>query len=131
MKEDLSRSLIHNIERAVMDVWEDFTSRYSFTEYSGNIHYYNGWKTNKAFACNKKIILPLHAFDNSSGSFNPTCSVSGKLADIEKVMNYLDCGRTEAADMWQELNFAVARGISRSTATRREPAIWCSRARSF
>lgn len=33
-------------------------------EYSSNIHYYNGWKTNDAYRINKKIIIPIsHEFD--------------------------------------------------------------------
>lgn len=36
----------------------DKVTRYSYAEYSNNIYLYNGWKTNKPHAINKKIILP-------------------------------------------------------------------------
>ncbi|MGX6962287.1 class I SAM-dependent methyltransferase [Vagococcus xieshaowenii] len=36
-------------------------TKYHQKEYSNNVHYYNGWKTNNAFKVNKKIIKP---FDN-------------------------------------------------------------------
>ena len=118
MKENLSRDLFQNIDEAIMSVWEDFTSRYSYTEYSKNIHYYTGWKTNKSFAVNKKVIIPLYAFDNWSGRFNPSYTVCSKLADIEKVMNYLDCGRTEAANISQRLKEAEETGENRNIDTK-------------
>lgn len=118
MKEDLSCNLLQNIEDAIMNVWEEFTHRYSYAEYGNNIHYYNGWKTNRAFACNKKIILPLYAYSSWAGRFEPTYSVSGALSDIEKVMNYLDCGRTEAADMSMQLKMAEQAGKNRNIDTK-------------
>lgn len=118
MKEDLSRNLIHNLEVAIMSVWEEFTHRYSWAEYSKNIHYYNGWKTNKAFACNKKVIIPLNAFDRWDGRFEPDYRVSSKLSDIEKVMNYLDCGRTEDFKMYDCLQRAKAMGNTRGVDTK-------------
>src|SRR5690625_1405434 len=34
-------------------------------EYSSNIHYYDGWKTNDAYRINKKIIIPIKSeFDS-------------------------------------------------------------------
>lgn len=118
MKEDLSRNLIHNLEVAIMSVWEEFTHRYSWAEYSKNIHYYNGWKTNKAYACNKKVIIPLDAFDRWDGRFEPDYRVSSKLSDIEKVMNYLDCGRTEDFKMYDCLQRAKAMGNTRGVDTK-------------
>lgn len=114
MKEDLSRNLLTNIDTAVMKVWEEFTSRYSCEEYSKNIHYYNGWKTNKAFRCNKKIILPLRPFSYWDLKYNKQLSIRNEaqstLNDIEKAMNYLDSGRTEHFDMTQALEAASNRG---------------------
>ena len=118
MKEDLSRNLIHNIEVAIMDVWEEFTHRYTWSEYSKNIHYYNGWKTNKAFAVNRKVIIPLQAFSTWGGDFEPDYHASGKLSDIEKVMNYLDCGRTEDFAMYQRLSDAKRSGRNRGIDTK-------------
>ncbi|MBE6101503.1 MAG: DUF4942 domain-containing protein [Selenomonas ruminantium] len=118
MKEDLTRNLIHNVEVAIMDVWDEFTHRYSWGEYSKNIHYYNGWKTNKAFACNKKVILPLNAFSTISNDFRPVYEASSKLSDIEKVMNYLDCGRTEDFKMYERLEQAQMTGENRGIDTK-------------
>lgn len=107
LKMDLTKNLLENIDAAIMKTWETFTSRFAFTDYSQNIHYYNGWITNKAYKVNKKVIIPLNAFDRYDGRFNPFYEgVAGELSDIEKAMNYLDCGRTDAADMAEQLKFA-------------------------
>ena len=118
MKHDLSRNLLQNIDDAIMNVWDTFTSRYAYTDYSKNIHYYTGWKTNNAFAVNKKVIIPLYAFDSWSGKFNPSYRVTSELSDIEKVMNFLDCGRTEAADMCYRMKEAEQTGENRNIDTK-------------
>src|SRR5690625_1216375 len=49
---------------SVVSIFKKITT-YHMNEYSSNIHYYNGWKTNDAYRINKKIIIPIkHAFDN-------------------------------------------------------------------
>ena len=52
---------------------------------SKNTHLYNGWKTNKSYKINKKVIIPLNGFDwysSSKPDFNYT--VRDRLTDIEK-----------------------------------------------
>lgn len=102
-KADLTKNHAGSIDAAIMKVWDNFTQRFSWNaEYSKNIHYYNGWKTNTAFKCNKKVIIPLYAFDHIWREMD-IGRVRDELADIEKAMNYLDCGRTESADMIERL----------------------------
>ena len=36
-------------------------------EYLKSIHYFNGWKTNKAYKINKKVIIPMYLYDSSWG----------------------------------------------------------------
>lgn len=48
---------------SVVSMFEKVT-RYHMNQYSSNIHYYNGWKTNNAYKINKKIIIPIsYKFD--------------------------------------------------------------------
>lgn len=117
LKMDLTKDLFTNVDAAIMKVWSNFTSRFSLNEYSQNIHYYNGWKTNKAFRCNKKVIIPLYAF-NSWHKELELYRVRDELADIEKVMNYLDNGRTEDSDMANKIDVAQKCGITRGIDTK-------------
>ena len=57
--------LIGNYENilteAVAEIFDRMTQQYTWhEECQKNIHYYNGWKTNKAFYVNKKVILPIY-----------------------------------------------------------------------
>lgn len=54
LKADLTANLFGSIDAAIMKVWNNFTHRFS-TDNTANIHYYNGWRTNKAFKCNKMV----------------------------------------------------------------------------
>ena len=137
LKEDLTRSFMVNIDKAIMKVFDQFTHKYSYEENSENIHYYNGWKTNKAFYCNKKVILSLNAFEHHSGGWYPTgrgtaeyvkpsCNfranrVSGQLHDIELAMNYLDSGHTDFPadeDMCFRLSAAQNIGKTKNISTK-------------
>ena len=82
------------IEDSIISLFEEFSYKHSwYDETSSNIHYYNGWKTNKAWIINKKVIIPLQGWrdlEYSWGGFKPTNSEVGwKLADIEKCFDYL------------------------------------------
>lgn len=51
------------LTESVVSIFQKIT-KYHMKEYSANIHYYNGWKTNDAFKINKKIVIPIkHIFE--------------------------------------------------------------------
>ena len=43
---------------SIVSIFEKIT-RFHQRDYSANVHYYNGWKTNDAFKINRKIIIPI------------------------------------------------------------------------
>ena len=101
LQAEMSKELMSGVEECIIKLFDELTYQYSyFDEGSKNIHYYNGWKTNKAYIINKKVIIPFYgAFDRFDGKFKPTWyECLSKLSDIEKALNYLDNGRT--ADDW-------------------------------
>lgn len=77
-----------------------------------------GWKTNKAWIVNKKVIIPLAGWRNmnySWGRYNPTYyDTVRKLQDIEKCFNYFDGGLTEAVDLEEALKFAEEFGETKN-----------------
>ena len=117
LKADLTKNLFGSIDAAIMKVWHNFTDRFALAEYSKNIHYYNGWKTNKAFKCNRKVIIPLYAFSKLWNEWD-VIGIKETLSDIEKAMNYLDCGRTEGSDMLERLTAAKEMGFHRNIVTK-------------
>ncbi|MDT0160321.1 DNA N-6-adenine-methyltransferase [Bacillus sp. AG4(2022)] len=104
----LNKEMIQGVEDTILNLFEEFSYKHYYDESSKNIHMYNGWKTNKAYKINKKVIIPLSGFDGwMSNPYNPTrYQVKDKLKDIEKVFNYLDSGRTEEIDLEQALKMA-------------------------
>lgn len=82
--------------------------RYSGQDHEKNTHYYNGWKTNKAWYINKRVIIPFYgAWGYWGDKFKPNdYKVVRELGDIEKCFNYLDCGRTESIDLMARLKTA-------------------------
>jgi len=82
------------VEKTIMTLFDEWTRKFHYDENSKNRHYFDGWKTNDAFAVNKKVIIPLYAYSQWSGTFDLDYNCREKLSDIEKVFNYLDGGRT-------------------------------------
>lgn len=109
---EMSKNLVHGIEECIIKLFDDLSYQYAYDdELRNNIHYYNGWKTNKCWYINKKVIIPnVRAFSQWSGRFDPDYYVRQKLADIEKALNYLDGGLTECRDMDMWLRHAAETG---------------------
>lgn len=80
---------------AVVKLFNRFSSEHSWSEspFEKNIHYYNGWKTNKAWKVNKRIIVPCWytAFwSDTWNSWKLNHDTYSELRDICIVMNYFD-----------------------------------------
>lgn len=97
LQESMSKELVRGVEECIVAIFDKLSYQYSYSdELSNNIHYYNGWKTNKSWIINKKVIIPwMNAWNNASNRFQPTkYELCTKLSDIEKALDYLDSGRT-------------------------------------
>ena len=89
------------VEKTIMDLFDKWTRKWHWDENSQNRHYFDGWKTNDAFAVNKRVVVRLNAFENWGSKYTPefrVYKVWDEIADVEKVFNYLDGGRTQ----WDE-----------------------------
>ena len=112
LKIDMQRKVIKGIENTIIELFDELSHKYSYwDETSKNIHYYNGWKTNQSWIINKKVIIPLRAYNEFWGRYEPSdYKIVNKLQDIEKCFNYLDGGFTEAVDLEESLKFAEEYG---------------------
>lgn len=112
---ELQKRLVSGIEETIMKLFEDWTRKYYYDEHSQNIHYFNGWKTNDAFAVNKKVIIPFYGvWSQWSGDYRPDdYDVVKKLSDIEKVFDYLGSTRELRYDLPGMLAYARQTGTSR------------------
>jgi hypothetical protein len=114
LKIEMSNKVVKGIEETIVALFDELSHKHYWDNtQSSNIHYYNGWRTNKSYIINKKVIIPLSAYDSYSGRFQPTLYPSkaiDKLSDIEKCFNYLDGGLTESIDIEESLKFAEEYG---------------------
>ena len=119
--QDLMKAISGSIDDTILNLFETLTAQYSwFSESDKNIHYYNGWKTNKAWIINKKVIVPMngaYAYDyfykKYDSNFNLS-SVYKTLNDIERTLDYLDGGHnTKDVDLMEVLKSACTAGINR------------------
>lgn len=88
---EMSRNFVKGIKECILALFDELSYEYSWLPETGrNIHYYNGWATNKAHIINKKVIIPMpNLFSSILKEFQYSYKVFEKLNDIEKVFNYL------------------------------------------
>lgn len=102
----MNAQVTQGVEATIMALFDDWTRKYHWDENAQNRHYFDGWRTNDAFAVNKKVILPLRGYTDWGSRIEPefhAYNVREKLMDIEKVFNYLDGGRTPEKNLMDVL----------------------------
>ena len=115
VKMDMNKNMIKGIEDTIIELFDDLGHKYSYYDGGKNIHLFNGWKTNKSYIVNKKVIIPLNAYDQWWGRYQPSYyETVDKLKDIEKCFNYLDNGITPDIDMFDALEFAEQEGETKN-----------------
>ena len=100
----MTKDMSKGIEDTIVELFDELSHKHHwYDETSKNIHYFDGWKTNKSWIINKKVILPLDAYRYSYFSNKKELDFGYdfrmKLMDIEKCLNYLDGGITESMDL--------------------------------
>ena len=88
LRYDIFCELKQSIEESMLKIFDEFSIKYNYSDFATNIHYYNGWKTNKAYKINKKVILPYAAWD-CFGRYKPD-NLTEIFLDIEKIFTMLN-----------------------------------------
>lgn len=108
---EMNAKMEDGVKATIMELFEELTNKYHWRDGDGvqNIHYYNGWAHNLAHKVAEKVILPCYGvfstYSWEKGKFQPRAAY-GKLADIEKALNYLDGNRTVGPDLWGAISHA-------------------------
>ncbi|MFR4518340.1 MAG: DUF4942 domain-containing protein [Fusobacterium sp.] len=115
IQKDMESQIISSVENTILALFDKLSFQHSYNkEYLKNIHYYNGWKTNKAYKINKKVIIPLNAVDWYDKEFKYTHKTGETLADIEKVLNYINSKEVESIDLENTLREALNNGQNKN-----------------
>lgn len=98
LEKDLNSRINKGVHDAILKLFETFCNYSYWRNENGeadsqNVHYYNGWKTNKAHRINEKIILPINGI--SSWNYGKKhfelerYKIEGTFADMVKVFELL------------------------------------------
>ena len=97
VKMDIINRTAKGIEDKIVSMFESLSYQYSM-EAAGNVHYFNGWKSNSAFKINKKVVIPYVAaweWGKLEYYHYSDRSVYKKLDDLEKCLAFLQIGESE------------------------------------
>lgn len=90
LEAELRGELPGSIEDAILSLFDDLSRKYAYVDGTGNnIHYYTGWKTNRAHKINERVILPIDGYGAYSGGKLDAYRIAEKMADMVKVFQYL------------------------------------------
>lgn len=94
---EIAAQLSRGVEESILDLFDIFSTKHSwYPECANNIHYYNGWATNKVHKVGMKVIIPSNGCcsDKWRNEKLDTYRVNSLISDLERAMNYLDRGET-------------------------------------
>lgn len=116
LKIEMQKKVVSGVEETIIALFDELSHKHYWDkDNSSNIHYYNGWKTNKSWFINDKVIIPLSGWDSIWNQFRINdYKIVRKLQDIEKCFNYLDGGLTDAIDLKETLEFSQEYGETRN-----------------
>ena len=118
--QQLANDISARVQQGIMDdiehLFDKLTEEYSwFPECAKNVHYFDGWASNKAHKIGKKSILPTHFSPdrdwNSDKNTPYLCAAKQRLEDIIRVFGYLDTGEVQAIDLADVLEKSFKNGI--------------------
>ena len=109
------------VEATIMQCFDTLSNKHAYHEdiENQNIHYYNGWKTNKAHYVNRKCIIPTYGCfakgykQDKRGRYHDVYthidphSCFRVLDDLEKALDYLDKGETQRVNLGRRLEMAA------------------------
>ncbi|MBQ6164756.1 MAG: DUF4942 domain-containing protein [Clostridia bacterium] len=117
-QQKMMSELVQGVGETILALFDKLSEAHSwYPECGTNIHYFNGWATNKAHMINtKKVIIPTYGCYSSysweSGKLNESAACKA-LSDLEKVFNYLDNGETSGPDLREQVKAYAAAGITK------------------
>lgn len=115
---EVTAKIVDGVKQSILELFEKMTAKHAYyPECQGNIHYYNGWCSNKAHKINSKVILPVNGIfavhSWTHDTFNEY-NAYGVLSDIEKVLNYLDGNLTAPVNLERQLRLANSAGMTKN-----------------
>jgi len=108
IRHEMQRDYIKGVEDCILDLFETLTNQHCYyDEMSKNKHLVNGWKNNKFWKINKKVILPRDLYHTLCDGvlFYGNYSIE-TIVDIDKVLRYLSWDKVPQIDIMEALKEA-------------------------
>lgn len=124
IRNQMIKQLAKGVEDAVIGLFDKLSAQHSwFPESDKNIHYYNGWASNKAHKINDKVVLPTESryggsswiyTDNWRNEAFDVYAAYEMLSNIEKVCSYFCVEGKSYLDLSTQLSIASRRMITKN-----------------
>lgn len=112
---EMNAQIKRGIEEEIIVMYDRLTEEHTFhPEIQKNRHYFDGWKTNKAYKIDKKVIIPTYGVWGDWDGRPRVYNAVGVLSDLEKVLNYLDGGMTEEVNLSDTVERHFNAGITKN-----------------
>ena len=113
---ELQKHIVKGVEDTIMHLFDDWTRKYHWDENSCNRHYFDGWRTNDAFAVNAKVVIPFYsAYDEFFHEFQlDSYNCIKKIEDIQKVFDFLNGCPSHTLTVSEILRQAKREGVTRN-----------------
>ena len=92
MLKNFSENMEISLKDDIINLFDGLSIKHHWIpEAENNIHYYNGWYTNKSYYINKKVIIPINCIDTRwDKNFRFEYGLEEKINDLHKIFIYLD-----------------------------------------
>lgn len=112
---EMNAQIKQGIEDEIIAMFDRLTQEHSwYPETQKNRHYYDGWATNKAHKIGKKVIIPCYGVWNEWDGRPRVYEAYNVLADIERILNFLDGHMTEEVNSESFLEYNFKQGITKN-----------------
>lgn len=107
------------IEDEIEKMYDTLTEEHAYyPECQKNRHLYDGWKTNKAWKIDKKVIIPCYGIFDSWRGEPRVYEAYNTLADIERILNFFDGNMTAEVNLSDVLQEYFNQGITKNIPTK-------------
>lgn len=116
---DINSNMIQGVKDSIVGLFDKLSVEHSYyPECKNNIHYFNGWKTNKAHYVIMKSIIPVNMFADRLWAVRGETFMVSKakdvIGDLEKAFNYLASDVPESARLEEILQEASDNGQTKN-----------------
>ena len=112
---DMNAHIKKGIEEEIDKMYDRLTEEHTYyPECSKNKHLYDGWKTNKAWKIDKKVIIPVYGIFDEFYNKPREYKAYDVLSDIERILNFFDGNLTADVNLKETIESYFNQGTMKN-----------------